>query len=149
MMVYLSSFKLSEEQVSNPNIYPYNVFQKKSCLPFIFSPITVFYGNNGSGKSTILNIMANKLELKGKSMQVSWSLCLLRMKINKIYCVGKREGCDFMLVTKPQIKNEKEDISKLELYRLIGEAYKAMQEGRESTLESVKEKNSKRRLGRV
>ena len=54
-----------------------------------------------------------------------------------------------MLATKPQIENEKEDISKLELYRLIGEGYKAMQEGRESTLESVKERISKRRSERV
>lgn len=53
-----------------------------------------------------------------------------------------------MLVVKPQIENEKEDISKLELYRLIGEGYKAMQEGRESTLESVKERISQRRVER-
>ena len=25
-MIYLSSFKLSDHQVNNPNIYPYNVF---------------------------------------------------------------------------------------------------------------------------
>lgn len=61
----------------------------------------------------------------------------------------KRKGCDFMLATKPQIENEKEDVSKLELYRLIGEGYKAMQEGKESTLESVKERISKRRAERV
>ena len=28
--------------------------------------ITVLYGNNGCGKSTILNMIANKLNLKGK-----------------------------------------------------------------------------------
>ena len=32
----------------------------------IFDNITVLYGNNGSGKSTILNIIAHKLNLKGK-----------------------------------------------------------------------------------
>lgn len=50
-----------------------------------------------------------------------------------------------MLATKFQMENEKQDESKLELYRLIGEGYKAMQEGRETTLESVKEKIAKRR----
>lgn len=65
-MIYLSSFKLSDKKVRNPNIYPYNVFRGKYIEPFVFSPVTVFYGNNGSGKSTILNIIANKLNLNGK-----------------------------------------------------------------------------------
>lgn len=70
-MIYLSSFKLSDKKAKNPNIYPYNVFQRKDIEPFIFSPITVLYGNNGSGKSTILNIIANKLMLKGKEYATS------------------------------------------------------------------------------
>ena len=65
-MIYLSSFTLSNREVKNPNIYPYNVFRDKYIAPFVFMPITVFYGNNGSGKSTLLNIIANSLELKGK-----------------------------------------------------------------------------------
>lgn len=65
-MIYLSSFKLSDKQVNNPNLYPYNVFMGKDMEPFVFSTITVLYGNNGSGKSTLLNIFANKLGLKGK-----------------------------------------------------------------------------------
>ena len=67
----MSSFTLSDRQVSNPNIYPYNVFRGKYIEPFVFSPITVFYGNNGSGKSTLLNIIANRLELKGKEYATS------------------------------------------------------------------------------
>ena len=70
-MIYLSSFKLSDCQVRNPNIYPYNVFKGKYIEPFVFTPITVFYGNNGSGKSTLLNIIANRLELKGKECATS------------------------------------------------------------------------------
>lgn len=65
-MIYLSSFRLSEVRNRNPNIYPYNVFSEKEMEPFIFAAITVLYGDNGSGKSTILNILANKLQLKGK-----------------------------------------------------------------------------------
>ena len=52
-MIYLSSFKLSDRSIKNPNIYPYNVFHRKDIDPFIFAPITVLYGNNGSGKSTL------------------------------------------------------------------------------------------------
>ena len=70
-MIYLSSFKLSNRQVNNPNIYPYNVFRGKYIEPFVFTPITVFYGNNGSGKSTLLNIIANSLQLKGKEYATS------------------------------------------------------------------------------
>ena len=70
-MIYLSTFKLSERKIKNPNIYPYNVFRGKYIEPFVFAPITVFYGNNGSGKSTLLNIIANSLELKGKEYATS------------------------------------------------------------------------------
>mgnify|MGYP002519746698 CR=1 FL=1 len=56
-MIYLSSFKLSKHQVANPNIYPYNVFRGKYVEPFVFDTITVLYGNNGSGKSTVAKHM--------------------------------------------------------------------------------------------
>lgn len=64
-MVYLSSFLFSGEKVNNSNIYPYHVFAKKSERLLLFHPITILYGNNASGKSTMLNIMANKLNLTG------------------------------------------------------------------------------------
>ncbi|MCM1287871.1 MAG: hypothetical protein NC240_06125 [Clostridium sp.] len=53
-----------------------------------------------------------------------------------------------MLATKPQITLENEDAEKLELYRLIGEGYKAMQDGRTSTIEEVREKLEQRREAR-
>lgn len=65
-MIYLKTFKLSDNRIANNNIYPFNVLQNKEPDIFIFDNITVLYGNNGSGKSTILNIIANKLDLKGK-----------------------------------------------------------------------------------
>lgn len=40
---------------------------------------------------------------------------------------------------------ETNDSAKWELYRLIGEGYNAMQEGRTSTIEEVREKIEKRR----
>lgn len=64
-MIYISSFMLSANRVKNPNIYPYSVFKDKEIFPFVFNPITIFYGNNGSGKSTILNILAQKLQIEG------------------------------------------------------------------------------------
>lgn len=65
-MIYLKTFKLSDIRNRNKNIYPFNVLEDKEPQIFIFDNITVLYGNNGSGKSTILNIIAHKLNLKGK-----------------------------------------------------------------------------------
>ncbi len=70
-IIYLSSFLLSKETVSNPNIYPYNVFADKVEKLLFFNPITVLYGNNASGKSTLLNIMANKLQIEGQEYATS------------------------------------------------------------------------------
>ena len=46
----------------------------------------------------------------------------------------KEKGCDCMLATKTQNVIVPTDAAKLELYRLIGEGYKAMQDGRTSTI---------------
>ena len=51
------------------------------------------------------------------------------------------------LVTKQLKQDDKktEDASKLELYRLIGEGYKAMKEGRVSSIDDVSERMEIRR----
>lgn len=59
-----------------------------------------------------------------------------------------RKGCDHMFATKPQVTLENEDAKKLELYRLIGEGYRAMQDGRTRTIEEVREKLQKGRESR-
>lgn len=72
-MVYLKKFNLlSFEQEENiikaeartcfNNNYPLQLFPKKKLEEIEFDSITIFYGGNGSGKSTILNIIAQKLE---------------------------------------------------------------------------------------
>ena len=65
-LIYLKTFKLSNSKSKNSNIYPFNVLKNKEPDVFLFDNITVLYGNNGSGKSTILNIISHKLNLKGK-----------------------------------------------------------------------------------
>ena len=46
------------------------------------------------------------------------------------------------------MEKENTDATKLELYRLIGEGYKAMQEGMVSTIDDVCERIKKRRAER-
>lgn len=53
-----------------------------------------------------------------------------------------------MLTANPQTIAETSDSSKLELYRLIGEGYRAMQEERTCTIEEVRRKLEKRRKER-
>ncbi len=48
--------------------YPFGMFRERGVPDELeFSDITVFCGNNGSGKSTILNVIAEKLNLKRSS----------------------------------------------------------------------------------
>ena len=52
---------------SSNNVYPFKLFPDKGLNRLSFEPITVLYGGNGSGKSTILNVIAEKLELDRSS----------------------------------------------------------------------------------
>lgn len=77
-MIYLMNFQMptreDEENYFSDNIkvkktcyttyYPFQLFQYRELPEFFFSDITIFCGNNGSGKSSILNIIAEKLALE-------------------------------------------------------------------------------------
>ena len=54
-----------------------------------------------------------------------------------------KKGCDCMLAANVQQVTKPTDTTKLEFYRLIGEGYKAMQDGRTSTIDEVREKLKK------
>lgn len=75
-MVYLKEFNLLGEEFENGilinerrnyfhNQYPFRIFTDKKLEKIDFTNITILYGGNGSGKSTILNIIAEKLNAKG------------------------------------------------------------------------------------
>jgi predicted ATPase len=74
-MIYLEEFHLlSDDQEWTffqhrskgcyDSFYPYQFFPRKEFREIVFSDITIFCGSNGSGKSTVLNIIGEKLELK-------------------------------------------------------------------------------------
>ena len=88
-MKYLKTFSLSTQKYHHTHIYPYNVFEYKDIVPFIFNSITVFYGNNGSGKSTILNLIAQKLHIKGQEMPI------VNTYGNKNYCEQFLNECRY------------------------------------------------------
>ena len=78
-MIFLQSFTFPEEERETDffysqkmkvmrtcydSYYPFQILSRKKFRRADFEPITVFYGGNGSGKTTALNIIAGKLGLE-------------------------------------------------------------------------------------
>lgn len=55
--------QLEMQCYSHNNIYPFRIFPEKMMSSLSFEPVTLLYGGNGSGKSTVLNVIAEKLGL--------------------------------------------------------------------------------------
>ncbi|MBQ3013611.1 MAG: AAA family ATPase [Clostridia bacterium] len=79
-MIYLQSFQMptrndEEDYFANPlnfkakktcytTKYPFGLFRYRELPEFCFSDITIFCGNNGCGKSSILNVIAEAFSLE-------------------------------------------------------------------------------------
>ena len=64
-MIYLDNFRMPQEE-RRP--YPYKQMYEKELEMIEFAPITIFYGSNGPGKSTLLNIVASKIGISNKTL---------------------------------------------------------------------------------
>lgn len=73
-MIYLShfdfphiereySFLMGQKRTCYDTYYPFQTISKHGLQRMDFEPITILYGGNGSGKTTVLNIIAEKLGL--------------------------------------------------------------------------------------
>jgi len=58
------AFIWSIKQVCYDSFYPFKILSERGLSRIDFAPITILYGNNGSGKSTALNVLAEKLALR-------------------------------------------------------------------------------------
>lgn len=78
-MIYLSSFQfldIEEEykfmfelkRTCYDTIYPFQILSKHGFRQLDFEPVTILYGGNGSGKTTALNVIGEKLGLKRDSL---------------------------------------------------------------------------------
>lgn len=74
-MLYLSRFEfpdserefdffLSVKRTCHDSFYPFQVLDRNGLRALEFEPITILYGGNGSGKTTAINVIAEKLSLK-------------------------------------------------------------------------------------
>lgn len=74
-MVYLSAFTFPNEDIESmffkdikrtcyDSFYPFKILSKHDFERIDFEPITILYGGNGSGKTTALNVMAEKTGIK-------------------------------------------------------------------------------------
>lgn len=74
-MIYLEQFKFQTRDMEDDfffdqrktcydSYYPYRILSRHQFERIDFEPITILYGGNGSGKSTALNIIAEKLHLE-------------------------------------------------------------------------------------
>ena len=73
-MIYLShfdfphiereySFLMGQKHTCYDTYYPFQTISKHGLVCMDFEPVTILYGGNGSGKTTVLNIIAEKLGL--------------------------------------------------------------------------------------
>ncbi len=61
-------FFMSIKRRCYDNFYPFQVLPIKGLKRLDFEPITILYGGNGSGKTTVLNIIAEKMKIQRESM---------------------------------------------------------------------------------
>ena len=62
-----SDFMFGLKTTYDQSVYPYGILPKAGLDEIIFRPVTILYGGNGSGKSTALNVIAEKLRLERSS----------------------------------------------------------------------------------
>jgi predicted ATPase len=79
MMIYLHSFSFPDDDMEfdffmkikrtcYDSFYPFKILSRKGLERIAFEPVTILYGGNGSGKSTALNVIAEKTGIKRDSI---------------------------------------------------------------------------------
>lgn len=61
-------FIIEEKRTCYDTFYPFKILSRHGFERIDFEPITILYGGNGSGKSTALNVIAEKIEIHRDSI---------------------------------------------------------------------------------
>lgn len=78
-MIYLNAFTFPSEDMEfkffmgikrtcYDSFYPFQILSRHGFERIVFEPVTILYGGNGSGKSTALNVIAEKIEINRDSI---------------------------------------------------------------------------------
>ncbi len=73
-MLYLSQFSfpdserefdffLAQKRTCHDSYYPFQILSRHGLTELAFEPVTILYGGNGSGKTTVINVIAETLHL--------------------------------------------------------------------------------------
>lgn len=57
------SFIMDEKRTCYDTFYPFRILSRNQLTLLDFEPVTILYGGNGSGKTTAINVIAEKLSL--------------------------------------------------------------------------------------
>lgn len=78
-------FILDEKRTCYDSFYPFKVLSQNCFERIDFEPITILYGGNGSGKSTALNVIAEKIEADRESIYNKSNFYSDYVKLCKVY----------------------------------------------------------------
>lgn len=78
-MIYLKAFTFPDEEMEfeffievkrtcYDSFYPFKILSRRGLKKTVFEPVTILYGGNGSGKSTALNVIAEKTGIERDSI---------------------------------------------------------------------------------
>lgn len=93
---------LGQKRTCYTSLYPFKILSQRQFYRVDFEPITIFYGGNGSGKTTALNVIAEKLGLKREALYNRSSLFEMYLS----FCEGniiKEFGEDSCIITSDDV----------------------------------------------
>jgi predicted ATPase len=61
-------FFMSVKRTCYDSYYPFKILSRRNFERIVFEPVTILYGGNGSGKSTALNVIAEKIGIQRDSI---------------------------------------------------------------------------------
>lgn len=74
-MIYLKSFRIPDkDQEGGYDVYPFGVLPILELSRIDFDDVTIFHGGNGTGKSTLIKVIAAKLGISTETQVGSYSM---------------------------------------------------------------------------
>ncbi len=113
-MVYLESFIFPNEdeefaffmgieRTCYDSFYPFKVLSRNSFERVDFEPVTIFYGGNGSGKSTALNIIAEKIGISREAIYNKSNFFMDYVNICNVRIIGNRLPENSCIITSDDV----------------------------------------------